>query len=558
MMELKIFKDDLYSLVHENVITEKDIYSFVFVCYMIKKYNLDIDCKFDNHITFISYIKESMDNLSFSKDELNLLSESLNNIATSLTDYSVKRIIKFINNYDKQAFIEFVILPISGSRDYYMNVPESLSELVLKIINKNGSILDLCCGNGDFLVKAIEKNCDYSVTGYERSLSRLLNARIRMLMLNCYYNFEHTSPLEYPIDDLKYDSIFCIPPFGEKIDNDKLNSTNFEIKKTNTSYWYYIDRVLSMLKPKGKAVVILPQLPMFKNPDSTIREYLVKNKLVEAIIELPERIFSNTGIGTIMLVLSKNNNYCRLIDAKDMYFKTTRITNSIDVDKVYNSYTEENDKVKLVVDRDFEERGYSFIPSKYLNNITNEIKNPKLLKEYVTITRGYRGKPTNNEVNEKCKYIKLSNILNGEILKDDLEIIDYNETMEKNVIKDKDILITARGSRFESAIIRVNNDEKIVCSDAIFVLRVVNNDLNPYYLNAYLNSELGQEAIFINQIKSSSLIINANGLLNTFIDFISREKQEEIEKIERKKYSIKEQYKKDIKKLEEEIKKIIK
>ena len=99
MMELKMFKDDLYSLVHENVIAEKDIYSFVFVGYMIKKYNLDIDCKFDNHITFISYIKESMDNLSFSKDELNLLSESLNNIAPSLTVYSVKRIIKFINMY---------------------------------------------------------------------------------------------------------------------------------------------------------------------------------------------------------------------------------------------------------------------------------------------------------------------------------------------------------------------------------------------------------------------------------------------------------------------------
>ena len=29
MMELKMFKNDLYSLVHENVITEKDIYSFV-------------------------------------------------------------------------------------------------------------------------------------------------------------------------------------------------------------------------------------------------------------------------------------------------------------------------------------------------------------------------------------------------------------------------------------------------------------------------------------------------------------------------------------------------
>lgn len=558
MEELNRFRNELSTLIHENVITDKEIYSLVFIGYMINKYNLDIDGKFENHIAFISYIKESIDNLSYSKDELTLLSEALNNIMMSLSDYSVKKIVKFISNYDKQVFVEFVSTPITGFRDPYMNVPDSLSELVLKIINKNGSILDLCCGNGDFLVKAVDKNCDYSVTGYERSLHRLLNARIRMLMLNCYYNFEHVSPLDYPINDLKYDSIFCIPPFGEKVNNDKLTTVNFEIKKTNTNYWYYIDRILTMLKPKGKAVVILPELPMFKNPDSTIREYLVKNKLVEAIIELPKKIFSNTGIGTIMLVLSKNNNYCRLIDARDMCFKINRTTNSIDVDKVYNSYIEENDNVKLVVDRDFEERGYSFIPSKYITNIIDDIKNPRLLKEYVTITRGYRGKPTNSENIEKCKYIKLSNISDGEILKDSLEIIDYDTTMDKNLIQDKDILITARGSRFESAIIRINDNEKIVCSDAFFVLRIVNNDLNPYYLNVYLNSELGQQAIFANQIKSSALIINANGLLNTFIDFISKEKQEEIEKIEIKKHSIKEQYKKDIKKLEEEIAKIIK
>ena len=98
----------------------------------------------------------------------------------------------------------------------------------------------------------------------------------------------------------------------------------------------------------------------------------------------------------------------------------------------------------------------------------------------------------------------------------------------------------------------------MICSDGYFIIRVVNNDLNPYYLNVYLNSELGQQAIFVNQIKSAALIINANGLLNTFIDFISKEKQEEIEKIEIKKHNIKEQYKKDIKKLEEEIDKIIK
>ena len=98
MEELNRFRSELSTLIHENVITDKDIYSLVFIGYMVNKYNLDINGKFENKIAFISYIKESIDNLSYSKNELSLLSEALNNIMYSLSDYSVKRIIKFICN----------------------------------------------------------------------------------------------------------------------------------------------------------------------------------------------------------------------------------------------------------------------------------------------------------------------------------------------------------------------------------------------------------------------------------------------------------------------------
>ena len=130
--------------------------------------------------------------------------------------------------------------------------------------------------------------------------------------------------------------------------------------------------------------------------------------------------------------------------------------------------------------------------------------------------------------------------------------------MEKYLVQDKDILITARGSRFESAIIRVEENEKIICCDSIFILRINNKGLNPYYLNFYLNSEIGQSAIFANQIKSLSLIINTSGLLNTYIDLLSIEKQNEIEKLEIKKYEIKEKYKKEIDKIDNKLDKIIK
>lgn len=556
MEKINMLENELNAMLHDGIINDNNVYPLIFISYMINKYNLKIDNKYDDYITFISYIKENIDNLSYSKDELSLLNESLNNITYKINDDSLKVIINFILNYDKETLTKFISSSFNMGRDYNLNSPDSLSELVLKLFNKNGSLLDMNSGNGDFLVKAILDNPNLSITGYDINITKLLNARVRMIMLNSYYSFENISILEH-ITDEKYDSIFCIPPFGMKIDSEKIVSLNFEVKKSNSYYWYYIDRMISMLKPKGKAIIILPLLPMFKNPDSTIREYLIKNKYIESIIELPERIFNNTSIGTIMLVLSKNNNYCRLIDAKEMFMKKNRITNEIDVDKIYQCFQEENKNVKLVSERDFEDRGFSFIPSKYMNDIKDKMKNPKLLKDFITVTRGYRGKVSNDANAEKCKYIKLSNISNGEIIKEELEFVDYDSSMEKNLIQDKDILITARGSRFESAIIRVEDNEKVLCCDSIFILRIKNKKLNPYYLNVYLNSKIGQEAIFANQIKSLSLIINTNGLLNTYIDLLSIEKQNDIEKLENKKIEVKEKYKNVIDKINNELDKIV-
>lgn len=557
MDDLNNIKNDLNIMIRNNVINENNIYPFVFVSYMINKYNLKIDNRYDDFITFISYIKENIENLSYSKDELSLFNESLNNITNSINNGSLRSIIKFILNYDRDMLIQFVSSSYNHVKDYNLNVPDSLSALVLKIINNNGSILDMNCGNGDFLVKAVLNNSNYTAVGNDININKLLNARIRMIMLNSYYNFENILSIN-DITEKKYDSIFCIPPFGIKMDNDKIISLNFEVKKVNTYYWYYVDRIISMLKPKSKAVIILPLLPMFKNPDKSIREYLIKKKYVESIIELPEKIFNNTSIGTVMIVLSNNNNYCRLINAKEMFLKSNGKTNKINVERVYKCFQEENKDVKLVSEKDFEDKGFSFIPNKYMNDVKEKLRNPVLLKNFITITRGYRGKTSNNENSVKCKYIKLSNILNGEIIKEKLESVDYDSNMQKNLIQDKDILITARGSRFESAIIRVEKDEKVICCDSIFILRINNKNLNPYYLNVYLNSKLGQESLFANQIKSSSLIINNNGLLNTYIDLPPGEDQNEIENIEIKKNEVKEKYKRNLDKLNKKINKIVK
>ena len=548
-------RNDIFNLLHESIITDNEVYPLIFIAYIINKYNLNMDVKFDSYITFISYIKENIENLSYSTEELNILMECLNKLIYCISDSNLKKVIKFIEKSERLELID-LISSLQINTKYICNISESLSKLVLRLLNKNGTLLDMNCGNGDFLINAININNNYVITGYEKNIDRLLNVRIRMLMLNNSCHFENSSVLEFSDNSKSYDSIFCLPPFGLRI-NDNMFTNNFEVKKINSSEWYYVDKIISLLNPKGKAIIILPKLPMFKNPDSKIREYLIKNRLVEAIIELPERIFNCTSIGTIMLVISKNNNYIRLIDATNMYYQFNKINNEIDVDKIYDSYLNDSDKSKNISINQFEEKGYSFIPSNYINNVKSKMKNPKLLKDYITIIRGYRGKG-NAKTEEKCKIIKLSNIGNGKIKKEELEEISYDSSMEKFIIHDKDIIITARGSRFESAIVRIKDGEKIICGEWFFLIRVINNNLNSYYLNLYLNSSLGQEAIFTNQIKSVCLIINANGLLNTYIDVISKEKQDEIEQLEIEKSLLEEKIKKEINEIDKRINNILK
>ena len=52
-------------MLHDGIINDNNVYPLIFISYMINKYNLKIDNKYDDYITFISYIKENIDNLSY-------------------------------------------------------------------------------------------------------------------------------------------------------------------------------------------------------------------------------------------------------------------------------------------------------------------------------------------------------------------------------------------------------------------------------------------------------------------------------------------------------------
>lgn len=548
-------KSDLTLINKGTLITEDENYQLVLLAYIVKKYAINMDNKFENSLSFVSYLKENVEKLSLSKNEVNLFNEVLSNLTQKLLhdDSIYKAIQKLSNNYDKEAFIEYVSELGNTSYRRCVSASPSLIDLSLNILNckKGSKLLDINTGTGDFLVSAINNYKDVFIAGYERNINNSIDLRIRMLLLNNNCDFKYGSFLNEEDDDF-YDGIIAIPPFGERISG--VISKNIDYKGNN-SLWYYIDRIINRIGTKGKAIVITPSGSLFKKPEMNIREYLIKNKLLEAIIELPTNLFTGTAVATTMLVISRNNHYTRIIDATKYSEKGIK-TNILNVSEIMKLYNSDSSDSKTITDVEFKEKDYSFIPSAYLRNVADKMKNPVILNDYVEVIRGYRGTTTNVK-DKKCKYIILKSITNGLLDKSNIETIDYEDNMDKYILQDKDVVVTARGSRFESSVVRIEDNEKIICGENFYILRINNKQLNPYYLSSFLNSEIGQESLFSNTMKTLMLIVRSEDLINLKIDLKPIEEQQKIEELLVEKEKLYFDYNNKMKKIVDKINKVI-
>ena len=86
----------------------------------------------------------------------------------------------------------------------------------------------------------------------------------------------------------------------------------------------FIMHCLSHLSNKGRAAIVcFPGIFYRGGAEKTIRQYLVDNNFVEAVIALPENLFFGTNITTTILVLAKNKleNKTLFIDATKEFKK---------------------------------------------------------------------------------------------------------------------------------------------------------------------------------------------------------------------------------------------
>ncbi len=121
----------------------------------------------------------------------------------------------------------------------------------------------------------------------------------------------------------------------------------------------------------------------------------------------------------------------------------------------------------------------------------------------------------------------------GTILFDDLKKIKEKSAPETAILHDGDVLLVSRGigsSGFRSAVFREASN-KAIATSALQVIRVVDNDMSPEYLCAYLNSNRGQSDLMKITTGSSVKMVSLSELKNLRIFIPDKPTQQTFSKL---------------------------
>lgn len=102
------------------------------------------------------------------------------------------------------------------------------------------------------------------------------------------------------------------------------------------------------------------------------------------------------------------------------------------------------------------------------------------------------------------------------------------DKLSKYYLEDGDLIITAKNSIVKTAVYKAEDNKKIILTGNLIVIRLDKNKCDPYYLQAFLNSEDGQNEIKSIQTGTTIKVINPKRLEEMMIPLKVIEDQKKI------------------------------
>lgn len=253
---------------------------------------------------------------------------------------------KFSESYDEHAGAHFT------ARDIINLMTELLvseDEERLEDEGISATIYDMAMGTSQMLGcmsdRLLEIDPDADITTYGQELNEQTFAIAKADTLIKGGNADNMRQGDTLGDDqfdgYKFDYIISNPPFGiewktskaaVEAENKKGAAGRFEpgLPGIGDGQQLFLLNGVAKLKDTGRMAIIQNGSPLFKGDagsgESNIRGYLLENDWLEAIVQLPNDLFYNTGIATYIWVITRNKpaerqGKVQLIDASQCYEK---------------------------------------------------------------------------------------------------------------------------------------------------------------------------------------------------------------------------------------------
>lgn len=116
---------------------------------------------------------------------------------------------------------------------------------------------------------------------------------------------------DYAVEEEKYSLILANPPFAGSLDYDTTAKDLLDVVKTKKTELLFLALFLKLLKPGGRAAVIVPDGVLFGSSKAhkDLRRMLVDEQKLDAVISLPSGVFKPyAGVSTAVLIFTKTNS----------------------------------------------------------------------------------------------------------------------------------------------------------------------------------------------------------------------------------------------------------
>lgn len=310
---------------------------------------------------------------------------------------------------------------MAGKKAGSFYTPAAVSEIMARIVNVQPGerVYDPTCGSGSLLIKAAKKenSKQVSIFGQEVNGSSVAMAKMNMYIheisdAKIAWGDTLANPIFKDEDGnlLTFDAIVANMPFskdkwaagfnpgGEAVGKgkkqfkmeatlDKYHRFDWGVPPASKGDWAFLLHMIASASVKGRIAAVAPHGVLFRGAaEGRIRQRVIEENLLDAVIGLPENLFYGTSIPACILVFKKDRseNNVLFIDAtgKDengnlRYRKDKRqnVLEEKNVSDIVDAYFERKDIDKfsrVATIEEIEENGYNLNIPRYVDTFEEE------------------------------------------------------------------------------------------------------------------------------------------------------------------------------------------